>query len=105
MVREVLPSYYAANTLHNIYELRGGGFDLIPAGALGLLARDNDNPLEYLSDPRGWRLFDMTEKTDSRIVMVPEVDDTHAAPTYLGAIVSHDFSEVYWVNNTKPLPV
>ena len=107
MVDEVLPSYYAKDTLNNVYELLGRGFVNIPNDAVGCLAVSNDDPLAYRYETGefSYRLFEVSEKTNNRLVMTPVVDTPHAVPSYLGCIVSQDRTVVYWVNETHPLQV
>lgn len=84
--------------------LHGGGFNLLPANALGISAIDNDNPLHYLNTNANTRLFSLSVGDDTTAVAIPNNAAVHEDPSYLGAIVSNDRHTIYWVNKTRPLP-
>ena len=76
----------------------------IPAGAVGIFAKNNENPLEYRSTIVTNNLFDVTVIDDTLANVVPRNVTTHQVPNYLGAILSQDRTEVIWLNDSKPLP-
>lgn len=83
----------------------GLGFDNIPDDALGILATDNNNPLERLNTDVRDYLFNITSKNNELLSLHQSYDTApHTVNSYLGAIVSNDRSEIYWVNRTNPLP-
>lgn len=84
--------------------LNGVNFDLIPSNAVGIVASDNNNPLQNRDAESGDRLYSIVEKTSNTMRMVLRATSSHVLNVYLGAIVSSDRETVYWVNNTKPLP-
>lgn len=77
---------------------------MVPNNAVGILATNNDNPLEYKDQVfEGW-LFKLDERTKNTMVLSQVRPGPHDFPSYLGAILSPDRTEVYWVNNSRPLP-
>lgn len=86
------------------YELHGSGFDSIPANAVGIVALNNDEPLEYINTTNEGGLVRIGEKTQNRITLTQQQQYYHSIATYLGAIVSADRQTIYWMNSTKPLP-
>lgn len=87
------------------YILFGSGFSGIPDNAVGILARANDNPLEFIETDNPINLFSISQKTDTQLTMSPVQLITHTIDSYLGAIVSEDRQTIYWVNDTNPLPL
>ena len=85
------------------YTLTGFRFDLIPEDALGILARSNDDPLEFRYLNNSSDLYSITSKSSTEMILVQQNTAQHSVDTYLGAIVSNDRNVVYWVNNSKPL--
>lgn len=82
----------------------GHRFDLLPDNALGIMARSNDDPTEKKDSVEDTYLFDITEKTEKRMVFVAREQTAHV-PNYLGCIVTQDVPRtLLWVNDTKPLP-
>lgn len=67
---------------------------------MGLFSIDKDNPLEYLANV-GWSgyKFDIISRSSFSMVLRQGVESHNANPNYLGAIVSKDGSEVFWINN------
>lgn len=104
MVHEISPSYYAADETQNGYILKGENFDMIPADAVGVMSRLNDEPLENLNSSVRAFLYRIDASTKKEMTLVQESEQALSANTYLGAIVSNDRQTVYWVNETKPLP-
>lgn len=104
MVNSVSPNYYADGETTEDYILSGSGFLDIPLDAKGILAYDNEQPLQHISSDDPIRLFSVRYKTNYQIILSPDVLIVHNANTYLGAIVSNDRQTIYWVNNSNPLP-
>ena len=84
--------------------MTGANFHLIPNNAVGILAWSNSDPLTYLNSNDGKYLFDIVEKSETRMRVSQRVESTHGSKNFLGAIVSADRNVIYWVNNTEPLP-
>ena len=84
--------------------LRGRGFEVIPDNAVGVIAFDNDKPLENIDAEYAYWLFDITEKSEGEMTLLQRQPTAHSVSSYLGAVVSVDRQTLYWVNNTKPLP-
>lgn len=102
-MEEISPSYYAAGSALRQVTLRGRHFDLIPDEAIGFVSSANDNPTVHLgSDEVRW-LFSIISKTKTEMVLRQDTSYSMAA-SYLGCIASADGSNVYWVNDTSPLP-
>lgn len=98
------PVYYASGEIVREFVLEGMYFDYLPDSAVGVLAYDNDNPLEMRDTQLASQLFDIVEKTDTQVRFVARTLTNHPRSSYFGGIVSADRSVVYWENNTKPLP-
>ena len=77
----------------------------LPDDAVGIFAKSNDNPLEYRYTQNLYMQFGIVLKTQTQMVMRQKTVTTHNQNNYLGAIVSEDRSIVYWINDTKPIPV
>lgn len=101
---EISPTYYAAGITVGDYELRGANFNQIPMDAVGVLASNNDLPLENRDVPQAILLFDIVSRTDTEMLMRQRTTISHGVDNYLGAILSADRQTVYWVNETRPLP-
>ena len=84
--------------------LRGVGFNNIPTDAVGIVAIDNSLPLQYRTTESPRLLLTIAEKSDTRVLMTQDEEQSHSLSSYLGAIVSADRRTVYWVNDTSPLP-
>lgn len=104
MVDEISPTHYASGATVGEYVLSGVNFHYIPEDAVGIIAFDNDAPLANIDAQPAFWLFDIGEKTDTRMTMHQRETSTHGDANYLGAIVSADRQTVYWVNETRPLP-
>ena len=104
MVDEISPAYYAWKDVAEFYELHGRGFNLIPDDAVGLFATDVNAPLDYGKYDGDKFLFSIIEKTDTMMRLQARQPSTHGSDNFLGGILSADKSQVYWVNNTRPLP-
>lgn len=104
MVDSVSPSYYAAYTTDEGFRLTGHRLDVIPSGAIGIAAYKNDNPLAGIDATSPLRLFHITEKSETSLMLVNDDGGSHAQDCYLGAIVSADRRVIYWVNEFRPLP-
>lgn len=84
--------------------MQGGGFNLIPNDAVGVIAINNDEPLEFRDSDNARIVFDIIEKGYNNMKVKQRVLSTHSTPSYLGAILSSDRQTEYWVNNMRPLP-
>lgn len=106
MVNEITPAYYARNAIYGNFELSGENLDVIPDNAVGILSFDNDNPLQNLEVHSPWMVYSIAEKNEGYMLMQESYSGAVSADqnSYLGAIVSADFSTVYWQNETRPLP-
>lgn len=91
------PSYYASGESAYTFEVRGRNFHLIPANAVGFISYRNDDPMG------GNETKAILEKTDTRMVIGRTTPAAHSA-LYLGGIASADKQQVYWINNSSPLP-
>lgn len=98
------PAYYAGAVLTDECDVYGSGFDEIPADSLGILAANNDDPLHYRNTSASSYLFSIVQKNNTHMRLKLQEAHTFPAPRFLGGIVSADRSEVYWVNDTNPLP-
>lgn len=83
------------------FVLEGHRFELIPDDAFGLYASSNDDPLQNISDNYGYTI---SEKTETRMVLVSTAASAQHPANYLGGIVSADREVIYWTNETRPLP-
>lgn len=98
------PTYYATGSYIMEPVLTGRGFSEIPDDAIGIGAKVNNNPLEYILTTNAVLLLQIAEKNDIMMRMTQDKQHGHRDPVYLGAIVSADRQTIYWVNNTQPLP-
>ena len=88
-----------------MYELEGTGFGRIPMDAVGLSSTNNGNPRQYLNQIGQTDLtFYIESKTNTRMVLRVMEEKSHSLARYLGCIASPDGQEVYWENNSQPLP-
>lgn len=101
---EISPNYYAPGEAVERYVLMGHNLELIPSDAIGLYARLNNAPLEYINTTDPEAIMDIEVRTDTTISVRPRLVSSHTINNYLGAIVSADRQTVYWVNDTEPLP-
>lgn len=84
--------------------LIGANFDVIPDSAKGVWATNNNAPEEYKNVVNDAYMYEIVEKTESRMVLRQIREVSHSVRSYLGGIYSNDRSVTYWVNNTRPLP-
>ena len=84
--------------------LVGYGFLLLPNNAVGIISFSNDNPLQFRYTLSAYHTYSILVESDSRAILTFNDSSAVGSNSYLGGIVSHDGSELYWVNNTKPLP-
>lgn len=84
--------------------MTGKAFDLLPVDAIGILAKNNDNPLELRNTSYPPNLLDIAEKSDETLTLNARQVTSHIDAYYLGAIISADRETVYWVNESRPLP-
>lgn len=103
MVDEITPTYYAAGD-QSTYTLIGHGFDVLPDNALGIRASHNDDPLENQHTTSYRQLYDINERSDTRIVLSARYSGDFTTIGYIGCIVSNDRNYIYWVNDSQPLP-
>lgn len=105
MVRDITPTYYAAGQVKGDFSLSGLNFTMIPVDAVGILSGLNDNPAAQRdSTSKSW-IASVNVLSDSYMEVNQDIARTHSTPVYLGMIVSNDRETVYWVNNSRPLPV
>ena len=71
---------------------------------MGVFSDDNNLPLKYRGTSDARNLFDLLEYSSNSMTFHPRISVAHQSNNYLGAIVSQDWSVVYWMNNTRPLP-
>ena len=77
---------------------------MIPDDAVGIVAADNGNPLQFRYNEFSTTRFHIGERTDTSMEMIPNSESARATSTFLGGIVSSDRETVYWVNETRPIP-
>lgn len=98
----VTPPYYADGTSKIEFIVRGSGFLGLPSNARGLAAYRNDMPLQYIdSQAEHFPVFEVV--SDNELIIGYENEQRHSR-LFLGAIIKNDGSEVFWENNTRPLP-
>ena len=97
------PTYYAEGKKSRTYKLKGSGFRSLPEGTLGIMATNNDAPLENLNNERALMKASVTVVSDIEAI-VRNGQHTFEDDNYLGCIVSADRQTIYWVNETRPLP-
>lgn len=86
------------------FDLAGHGFGYIPSDAVGIVATDNNAPLaNRYSDNPSANMVIMSKSEDAMRLSYSYAHQI-SVPLYLGAIVSSDRSEVYWINENRPLP-
>lgn len=67
---------------------------------MGLYSDDVAQPLAYIENVSSPEYnFEITSKTNNSMTLYQAVVNHGSDPNYLGAIVSADGSEVYWINN------
>lgn len=104
MVREVEPNYYAEGRLRRNFTVRGEYLDIIPSNAIGILSTDNNNPLQHRDSVSDVIVIPLANQTERSLEFEQELEHTLTQSSYLGAILSNDRQEVYWVNESRPLP-
>lgn len=77
---------------------------MIPLNAVGVLSNTNDDPTRNVGTTYDTLTYDIVSKSSTQLSLRVRVESAWGQPLYLGAITSPDGSEIYWVNNTKPLP-
>lgn len=98
------PPYYAGGEPVARFELEGENLDLIPANSVGYLSKENDNPAQYIGSEYIYFIGDIIERSYERLVVEIRKVTTHAESFYLGVIANETTKEIYWENNTRPLP-
>lgn len=101
---DISPTYYDGNVIPREYVLSGRNFRYVENEALGVAATSNANPTERKDSTNNIVLYDIVEKTDSRLVLKQKEETAIGHANFLGCLVSADRQVVYWVNETEPLP-
>lgn len=104
VVTSITPAYYAPGDRTLEFIVIGIGLDNIPDDAVFVGSNVNADPLSYRNtqDPRDYGTI--VERNSTSITFIAQQSDVASTAWYLGAILSADRSEVFWVNNTRPLP-
>lgn len=84
--------------------LDGYRFDLMPEGAVAFLSNVNSNPTMNVGSTNRAVIMDISVLSEHTAKAVARQVVTHSTPYYIGALATEDGSEVFWVNNTRPLP-
>lgn len=100
----ISPNYYAGGSYKRDFILEGVNFSMVPSNAIGLIATDNNNPLELIEATSPAVILSVGQNTDTAMSLLNDSSHTLNEPSYLGAIVSNDRQVVYWVNQSRPLP-
>ena len=105
VVSEISPTYYAAGFLSPHFDIKGLYFDLLPADSLGTLSYSNNNPEDYRYDTAASRIFtiDVIDSNHAVLTVSNGGPNGYTGNFYLGCIVSADRSQLFWVNDTRPL--
>lgn len=98
------PLYYAEGEDITRFELEGENLDLIPANSVGYISRNNDDPSQLIETTDGFYVGDITELSYERLVVEMRKVTSHGSGFYLGVIANETTKEIYWENNTRPLP-
>ncbi len=98
------PNYYAAGVMNTGFELTGQFFELIPNDAIGVFAKNNSNPLQYINSTYAPMIYDIVSRGTGRMTLLCREANTGHEANFLGAIISADRQTVYWENSTNPLP-
>lgn len=69
-----------------------------------MIAYDNAAPLQYLENMNPSRQYSLEIVSDGFLIATHVSDVAPTGESYLGGIVSPDGTQVYWVNDTRPLP-
>lgn len=85
------------------FTLEGIGFDELPEDAIAVPMSNNDNPLENRNAVSGGTVMIIVERTATTITFSASLSVNHGVIS-IGAILSRDRSDVYWQNNTRPIP-
>ena len=104
MVLNVSPTYYAANVSALGFDLFGRYFNVLPNDAVGVIATNNDNPIEHIESSVDIFFFKIEKISDLRLRLYQDNVHSFTNAVYVGAIVSADRQTIYWQNDTKPLP-
>lgn len=73
----------------------------LPADAVAVPMSNNDNPLQYRTVSAAMTIV---ERTDNEITFAVANEGQHSTAFSIGAILSNDREEVYWINTNRPLP-
>ena len=104
MVNTIEPTYYAQGQETGSFVLIGNNLDKIPAGAIGVYASRNNQPMQHRYDREDYHIWNITEQAPERLVLTPKVVYQLSNNIYLGGILSYDGETIYWQNDTSPLP-
>ena len=105
VVEQITPNYYAAGVNPLEYFLTGRNFTLLQGLQVkGILSNNNDDPLHYRAHESMIFQYVVEIIDDTQMRLTHGLTRVFDTPTYLGAILSQNGEQVYWVNNTAPLP-
>lgn len=76
----------------------------VPMNAVGVMSHLNNDPLVSRYVTNVLYLYHVVSVSENEIIMEPNVVAARALDFYLGGILSADRQNLYWVNNTSPLP-
>ena len=89
------------------YVVEGSNLDLLPIDIIALYSNSNDNPTQNIEviNPAVYGA-PIQRSADSITFSTNEYyhDYNYGTPHYLGAIVNRFTKEIYWVNESRPLP-
>lgn len=71
---------------------------------LGVFSSDNNDPMMHLLDHTAINSYLVIERSDTELVFGRRSSQATSEPTYFGGICAPDGSEIYWQNDSKPLP-
>lgn len=79
------------------------GLDSLPDDVVAVPMTSNAEPLRYQQSTNPNIVMTLREKTHFKLVFSANEASSHSASS-IGAILSQNREEVYWVNDTNPLP-
>lgn len=85
------------------FTLKGKNFRGIETPFYGKISTDNDNPEEHRYESSNNFLFNVEVVSNEELRLTHRTSATFPNGSYLGVLANANGSEVYWVNNTKPL--
>ena len=104
VVESVTPSYYAANQNPASFVLRGRGFNNLPSPIYGKISSDNDDPEQHRYESANDILLNVEVISDTELALTHRTEATFPGGSYVGVLANANGSEVYWINETRPLP-